>query len=137
MKNVPSSKRIVSVLYWFIVLAFATLGPWGHIDTRDFSYMGPVKFWEYNAYITFILLAMIVLGTMLWRRAAGVRTLTWMAVINTMFLVMVVFDLIHFFPDPAQPLPIFVATIEIVTALGTLGILVYAPRMTRLAGHQA
>jgi len=42
-----------------------------------------------------------------------------------MFIVMNLFDLLHFFPDPAQPMPILVTAIEIVTSVLAFGILLF------------
>ncbi len=131
--NVPPSHRVVAGLYWLVVAVFVALEPWGNVDTRDFSYMGRVKFWEYNAYIVFVLVSMIGLGIVLWKERIGLRTLLWMAVVNTMFAVMCLFDLIHFFPDPAQPMPFLVVLIEVVDTLAVLAILAYAPRLAKLA----
>lgn len=115
--------RIMAGFYWVVVALFSALEPWGKIDTRDFSYMGQGKFWEYNAYIVFVLASMVALGVLLWNRRPGAKTAVWMAVANTMFAVMVLFDLLHFFPDPAQPLPFLVAVIEATTACTVLGML--------------
>jgi hypothetical protein len=122
------NKKALAGLYWFIVIAFSTLEPWGNIDTRNFSYMGPYKFWEYNAYIIFQMVAMVVLGILLWRRKAGMKSLLWIAAINSLFISMNLFDLLHLFPDPAQPLPFLVSLIEVVTSVVALCILLLAPR---------
>lgn len=124
-------RRSVAALYWLIVALLILLNPWGSIDTRDFSYMGPLKFWEYNAYITLVLAGMIVLGIVLWRKQIGAATAVWMGVINTAYIVMILFDLLHFFPDPAQPLAPLTAAIEIMTASIALGILACVPRLSR------
>lgn len=126
--RLPSNK-IMALLYWFIVLIFSTLEPWGNIDTRDFSYMGVAKFWEYNAYIVFVLGAMIILGVLLWRKHINTKTVIWMSVVNTMFIVMVVFDFVHFFPDPVQPISFLTSLIEIVSSSIAFCILIYLPRI--------
>lgn len=118
------TNRILAGVYWVIVVSFSVLEPWGSIDTRDFSYMGPYKFWEYNTYIVFVLGAMLVLSIILWRNKVGVKTVVWITAVNTMFMVMNVFDLLHFFPDPAQPMPIPVTIIETTTSILSLSILV-------------
>jgi hypothetical protein len=124
-----TSRRVLGALYWLIVVTYATLEPWGRIDTRDFSYMGPYKFWEYNALIIFQMVVMLVLGFLLWKGTAGKRSLTWITAINTLFVTMNGFDLLHFFPDPAQPMPFLVILIEVTDSLMALAILVYAQRI--------
>ena len=131
MQNNSFSLRVTAVLYWFIVAAFGTLEPWGNIDTRDFSYMGAAKFWEYNTYIVVVLLGMVFLGIALWRGHVHARTVIWMGAINALFCAMVLFDLLRFFPDAAKPMSRLTASIEIVTASIALGILAYAPRLVR------
>jgi hypothetical protein len=133
--NIPRTRsaRILAVLYGFIVITFSILEPWGNVDTRDFSYMGPYKFWEYNALITFQLVSMLVLGYLLWRGKAGARALAWITAINTLFITMNAFDLLHFFPDPAQPLPFLVMLIEITDCIVAFGILYYAQQLLRRA----
>ncbi|VVB90315.1 Uncharacterised protein [uncultured archaeon] len=102
--------KILGALYWFVVVSYSALEPWGSIDTRDFSYMGSYKFWEYNALIVFQLVSMIALGFLLWRGKAGRKTLAMITVISTLFITMNVFDMLHFFPDPAQPMPLLVSS---------------------------
>ncbi len=120
--------KMLGAAYWLIVIAFATLEPWGSVDTRDFSYMGPFIFWVYNAYSTFQMVAMIVLGILLWSGKAGLKTLLWIAAINAVFICMNLFDLLHFFPDPAQPMPLLVTIIEMATSAAALYILLAAPK---------
>ncbi len=129
----PVSVRILGALCWFIVVTYSTLEPWGRIDTRDFSYMGPTKFWEYNAFITFQLVSMTALGFLLWRGTFGTKAPAWITAISTMFITMNVFDLLHFFPDPAQPMPFLVALIEVIDSTVAFGILLY----TQKFGHHA
>ena len=123
--KLSQTNRILALMYWLIVASFSILEPWGNIDTRDFSYMGTYKFWEYNIYIVFVLGAMLVLSVMLWRNRVGIKTIAWIAVINTMFIIMNLFDALHFFPDPAQPMPILVTVIETVTSVLAFGILLF------------
>jgi hypothetical protein len=78
-----------------------------------------------NTYIVFVLGAMLVLSAMLWRNRVGMKTIVWMAVINTMFIVMNLFDLLHFFPDPAQRMPVPVTVIETVTSVLAILILLF------------
>ncbi len=125
-----SGNRIVGVLYWVVIVLFTLLEPWGNIDTRDFSYMGIQKFWEYNAYIAVVLISMAILGILFWKNKTELKTVIWAYVINTMFIVMNLFDLLHFFPDPAQPLPFLVSLIEIATSIIILGISIYLPKST-------
>lgn len=122
------TNRILAGMYWLIVASFSILEPWGNIDTRDFSYMGPYKFWEYNTYIVFVLGAMLALSVMLWRNRVGIKTIVWIAVINTMFIVMNLFDILHFFPDPPQPMPILVTVIETVTSVLAICILLFVAK---------
>ncbi len=121
--------KALASLYWLIVIAFSTLEPWGKIDTRNFSYMGPYRFWEYNVYIAFQLVTMVVLGILLWQGKAGAKSLLWMAAVNPLFISMNLFDLLHFFPDPAQSMPPLVAFVEIVTSAAALYILLLAPKV--------
>ncbi len=122
-----SDNKVIGLLYWAVVVLFSLLEPWGNIDTRDFSYMGVQKFWEYNIYISFVLISMIVLGILFWKNKIRLKAVIWASVINTMFIVMTLFDLLHFFPDPVQPLPFLVSLIEIVTSIIIFGILIYLP----------
>lgn len=117
------NSRILAVMHWLIVASLIPLNPWGSIDTRDFSYMGPYKFWEYNAYIVFVLGAMLILGILLWRGRVGIRTIVWVAAVNALYASMMLFDMLHLFPDPSQPLPPLVWVVEIVTLILSLGIL--------------
>jgi hypothetical protein len=117
------TNRILAGIYWFIVVLFSTLAPGVGLDTRNFSYMGPYKFWEFNGYILFILGAMLVLGVVFWRNKVGIKTIVWMAAINALFVVMNLFDILHFFPNPAQPMPAVVMIIEVITSILALGIL--------------
>jgi hypothetical protein len=94
--------------------------------------MGPHKFWEYDAAIVFQMVAMLVLGFLLWRGTAGKKSLAWITAISTAFVGMNVFDLLHFFPDPAQPMPFLVILIEVTDSVTALGILVYAQRILPL-----
>ena len=126
-----SINHIIAGCYWLIAILFSLLEPWGNIDTRDFSYMGWQKFWEYNFYIAFVLVSMIILGILIWRNKAKIKTLIWMSVVNTMFIVMVIFDLLHFFPDPVQPLPFLVAFIETITALLVFGIIIGSSKIIK------
>ncbi len=123
--------KALATLYWLIVIAFSALEPWGKIDTRNFSYMGPLKFWEYNVYITFQLVTMVVLGILLWQGKAGAKSLLWMTAINPLFISLNLFDLLHFFPDPAQSMPPLVTIIEIVTSAAALCILLFAPKVIK------
>ncbi len=123
--------KALATLYWFIVIAFSALEPWGNIDTRNFSYMGPDKFWEYNVYIIFQLVTMVVLGILLWRGKAGAKSLLWMVAINPLFISMNLFDLLHFFPDPVQSMPPLVTFIEIMTSPAALFILLFAPKVVK------
>jgi len=69
-----TSNKIIGLLYGAVVILFSLLEPWGNIDTRDFSYMGLQKFWEYNFFIFFILIGMVVLGIMLWKNKLNLKT---------------------------------------------------------------
>lgn len=129
MSKQPAIGRMLGALYWMIVLSFSTLEPWGNIDTRNFSYMGSWKFSEYNAFIVLQMIAMLILGAVLWRNRADKRTILWITAINTLFVSMNAFDLVHFFPDPAQPMPRLVAFIEAVDSLAALGIIFCAQRV--------
>lgn len=111
-----TNHRQLAGIYWCIVGLFSLLEPWGSIDTRNFSYMGSYMFWEYNAYIGCVLAAMLILSTVLWQRNTKVPVVA-IAVVNTMFVVMNLFDLFHFFPNPAQPMPFSVVFIEVVTSM--------------------
>ncbi len=126
-------QRTVAVLYGLVVFTFAILEPWGNVDTRDFSYMGKVRFWEYNAYILFVLAVMLVLAGRLWRGRAGLAALAWMAAVNAMFIVMCVFDMLHFFPDPAQSMPFWVWVIEGADSMVIFAITLAAPSIARRA----
>ncbi len=68
---------------------------------------------------------MFALGWVLWRG----RALITMSIANTMFIVMCLFDMLHFFSDPAMPMPFMVWVIEIVTSLIALGITLLSPRI--------
>jgi len=126
-----SRNKIIALSYWTVVILFSLLEPWGNIDTRDFSYMGAWKFWEYNAYIAFVLIAMVALGIFIWKNKTALNIIIWMSVVNTMFIVMNLFDLFHFFPDPAQPLPPSVSLIEIATSIITFMILIESPKLIK------
>jgi hypothetical protein len=117
------------MLYWLVIATFVILGPWGKIDTRNFSYMGQLKFWEYNFYIGFVLLSMLILSWVLWKGRAGLKALAWIVAVDTMFIVMCVFDMLHFFPDPAQPMPFWVWVIEIANSLIAFGIILMAQKL--------
>ncbi len=51
--------------------------------------------------------------------------------INTLFITMNVFDLLHFFPDPAQPMPFLVILIEVVDSIVAFTIILYAQQIVK------
>jgi hypothetical protein len=117
--------KIIGALYGVVIVLFSILEPWGPIDTRDFSYMGDLKFWEYNIYISFVLIGILILAIKFWKNKIKKRDIICAVIINTMFLVMILFDLLHFFPDPKDPLPLLVIIIELITAGIILGITIH------------
>lgn len=98
-----------------LVVSFITLVPGGPIETRDFTGLGGIVFWGFNAFLIALAILAILSGFALLkgRRAAALPAIA----ASWGYLFVVFLDLGHVFPMSPDPIPLVLGIIEIFDAI--------------------
>ena len=123
MRSVSTNKT-VAICLLVLVLTFLSLEPWGPIETREFSHLGPAVFWGFNAFLGALLLASFITIPLAWKNR---KYAFWMAIIlGWMFVIVLSLDLSHVFPTSPDSMGFLLGLIEIIDSILALYVIFFS-----------
>ncbi|MDO6521622.1 hypothetical protein Q4578_08490 [Shimia thalassica] len=124
--SVAQNSKAASKFLFGLVATFATLVPGGPIETRDFTDLGGMAFWGFNAFLIGLAILAICAGIGLRKEN---RTAMWCAIIAAWAYVFVVLlDLGAVFPTSPDPIPLALGLVEILDVMLAAYVIILAHR---------
>jgi hypothetical protein len=122
--NPMTCRKVVIVCFLVLLLSFAALAPGGPIENRDFSHMGPVVFWGFNAFLITLWLAGLVSVYFIWK---GKRGAYWAAIIiGWLYVTVIASDLGGIFPVSPDPTGFVLGFVMIADAILALSVVFFS-----------